>query len=606
MRTKAGPGLLPIAPVGVRFCSTTSLLPLPVPPSMSLSNFNVHLDRPETLETLAKALNVAPDYLKAVIEEPDPESLYRVHEIPKRRRAADGTPLVRVVWEAQSPPLAFCHKAVARRLATYLEHNVAGFPHPASNGFVRGRSTKRNAAPHAGAKHLVSLDIESFFESVSRATVETALRHAGLKREPARVLATLLTPQGFLQPGLAASPTVANLVLAPLDEDMARLAAERQLSYSRYADDLTFSGAANLPSISDLEPIAARHRLRFNLAKFKVSTRGQRHTVTGLTVTDEGGPHVPRKRKRHLLRELHLIEKSGMGDHVARKAGNETFQAAVNRIDGWVNYVASVETTLGPKLRARWGAICSKDGLNRSFSGRNFEKLRDAIWVIDEMVCEIEGGRCLALMCIDVLDELKVTTAVQHFRTSLLQDASMDPSKHRYLAEKGLHWEHLNMTQRVAFVEVLSGLPFRATCAFAPLDDDYEATYIALLKKILVQEMLSADDAEVTLFVEQTDHVSQTLVLSAIREAWKLLGELVRRHPSSVPTAEILSKGANPLLPVADAMLGVLKGFVDFRPPEPDEKFRAYQALKMHFRLIFDDVRGRVFSSRKPMPVFDS
>lgn len=359
-------------------------------------------------------------------------------------------------------------------------------------------------------------------------------------------------------------------------------------------------------SLNELAPIAARHRFRINAAKFKASTRGQRHTVTGLTVADEGGPHVLRKRKRHLLRELYLIEKSGIEDHVTRKSGQETRQQTINRVDGWVNYVASIEPNLGPRIRAQWGAICRKEGLARSFEGRRFDVLRDATWAIDEMECDVEGRHCLALMCIDVLDVPKVTTAVEQFRTSLIQDASMDPSKHRYLVEKGLHWENLTMTQRIAFVEILSGLPFRATCAFAPVDDDYEGVYMTLLKKILVQEMLGADDADVTVLVEQTDHVSQTLVQATISEGWRLLGELVRRHPASVPTTNILPKGVNPLLPVADAMLGVLKGFIDFKSPEPDEKFRAYQTLKMHFRLIFDGVHGKVFSSSKPMPMASS
>jgi hypothetical protein len=188
---------------------------------------------------------------------------------------------------------------------------------------------------------------------------------------------------------------------------------------------------------------------------------------------------------------------------------------------------------------------------------------------------------------------------------SLLQDAALAPKQHAYLAEKGLHWEHLTMSQRLSLAETLSVLPFRCTCAFAPIDGDYAGAYVALLRHLLAQAMLGADDANVTVEIERNDHVSEPVIAKTIESAWLQLSQAVRRHPASLPEVRVLRKGQSPLLPVADAMLGILKWFADFRGKEPDEKFRAFERTKFHFKLIFDGVRKKVFSSRYPMPPFE-
>src|SRR5262249_49892429 len=135
---------------------------------------------------------------------------------------------------------------------------------PVSHGFVKGKSTVSNAKPHVGKAVVLNMDLEGFFPNIVFPRVRSVFHRAGYSWSVATVLALLCTecprreviyegkryyvakgPRGLPQ-GACTSPALSNQVARRLDKRFAGLAVKMGISYTRYADDLSFSGGAEM------------------------------------------------------------------------------------------------------------------------------------------------------------------------------------------------------------------------------------------------------------------------------------------------------------------------------------------------------------------------
>ncbi len=188
-----------------------------------------------------------------------------------------------------------------------------------AHGFVRGRSILTNAQPHAGRGLVVNLDLEDFFPSISFATVDGLFEWMGYSKDVAWHLAMLCTCRhGWrrcLPQGAPTSPGIANLICWKLDRRLAALAQRFGCAYTRYADDLTFSGDADFQaSLGRFLPlvgrICAEEGFRLNAKKTRFMHRSGRQSVTGLVVNDK--PNLPRREVRRLRATLHNCRLHGV------------------------------------------------------------------------------------------------------------------------------------------------------------------------------------------------------------------------------------------------------------------------------------------------------
>lgn len=205
--------------------------------------------------------------------------------------------------------------------------------HPAAHGFVAHRSILTNAAPHVGSKFILKLDLEDFYPSVKYARVVAIFRSLGLSREVSLWLArlsvsmapwTLKSPGGrwdivrYLSPhlpqGAPTSPALANLSAFGLDVRLSGLAKAYRLTYTRYADDLTFSGPGmSIPALNEFIPLTTQiirdERFSVNRNKRKIIRDSQRQCVTGVVVNEK--VNVSRKEFDTLKATLHNCLKFG-------------------------------------------------------------------------------------------------------------------------------------------------------------------------------------------------------------------------------------------------------------------------------------------------------
>jgi hypothetical protein len=213
-------------------------------------------------------------------------------------------------------------KAVQRRLLELLVNKLPVSGH--AHGFRAGRSIRSNAEPHVGRRVVVKLDIRDFFASVHVGRVRGLLIAYGYSYPVAAVLAALMTeaprqpvveegvryfvPVGSRHcvPGAPTSPGLCNALLLSLDHRLAGLARRFGFEYTRYADDLTFSGddAAAAPGLIRLAAAILRAEgFAANPAKTRILRSGGRQTVTGVVVNRDLG--LSRQERRRLRAALH-------------------------------------------------------------------------------------------------------------------------------------------------------------------------------------------------------------------------------------------------------------------------------------------------------------
>ena len=245
---------------------------------------------------------------------------------------------------------------------TILDKILARVPvHEACHGFVVGRSTVTNAAPHQRAALVLKLDLKDFFPTVHYRRVRGLFQHLGYNLEAASTLAALTTYRprlgttgkgdvvwpGVLPQGAPTSPALANLVCRRLDHRLAQLAAKYGAVYTRYADDLTFS-FATLPEIRIgrllwwIDSICEREGFLERPDKRRILRNKHQQRVTGIVVN--AGVHVPRADRKRFRAILHNCKKHGVASQAKDRKDFDAYLA------GYAAYVNMVEPTLGGKL----------------------------------------------------------------------------------------------------------------------------------------------------------------------------------------------------------------------------------------------------------------
>ncbi|MCZ2818319.1 reverse transcriptase family protein [Modestobacter sp. VKM Ac-2984] len=262
-----------------------------------------------------------------------------------------------------------------------LRHVFDRIPvHDAAHGCVPGRSVRTAVAPHAGSAVVLRMDLEAFFASVAAGRVHGLLLGvAGLPEPVAHVLTGLVTtvlptevwrqipaPDGIearerhrrlgqrlavphLPQGAPTSPALANLVCHRLDRRLTGLAAATGATYTRYVDDLTFSGDRRIARdrfAALVTAVVEEEGFRVNAAKTSATSAARRQSVLGTVVNDH--PALPRPERDALRALLHNCAVHGWTTQT-RGHDPATFR---DHVLGRVAWAASIDPGFGARLHA--------------------------------------------------------------------------------------------------------------------------------------------------------------------------------------------------------------------------------------------------------------
>lgn len=273
--------------------------------------------------------------------------------------------------QAPSPALKWVQRAILPLLAQ-------GELSPNAVAYRRHCCVRDNAAPHAGKPLVVKLDIHDFFGSIKFASVFSAIDRA-LRRSPLagvhylnaydrvepdprhynRVLsyyfAAFCTLYGVLVQGAPTSPLLSNLVFAPLDALIDAYCQKHKITYTRYSDDMTFSGAFNPHALTGfVSHLLAANGFTLNGEKMAVLGRGVRQKVTGVVVN--GQPQADREYRRKIRGEMHYMQKYGVESHLERLGLGEPPEAYLRGLSGRIGFVLQIRP--GDRVFLGYSQLC--------------------------------------------------------------------------------------------------------------------------------------------------------------------------------------------------------------------------------------------------------
>lgn len=248
--------------------------------------------------------------------------------------------------------------------------------HQAAHGFCRQRSIITNATPHVEKDVVINFDLKDFFPSISYKRVKGLFHSFGYSETAATIFALLCTSADveklqldartyyvahsdrYLPQGSPASPAISNLLCRRLDKRLTGMADKLGFTYTRYADDLSFSGnGESLRHICNIlrrtESIVTHEGLRINEDKTRVLRNTQQQEVTGIVVNEKLS--VCRKTLRKFRATLFQIEQEGLE---GKKWGNST--DLLSAITGYANFVAMVNPEKGKEFQKQVKRIKTK------------------------------------------------------------------------------------------------------------------------------------------------------------------------------------------------------------------------------------------------------
>lgn len=294
----------------------------------------------EIVAQIAKDLRLSEHYISATIKASS--KAYKSYPIQKRNGEE------RYVFHP-SRRLKIIQKWVAK--------NVFGiFPvHSSATAYRKGNSNYKNASMHLGAKYLLKLDFEDFFNSITDADIEYFLINAGkahqlkFSEDDLKLIARAVTRDGTLVIGSPSSPVISNCLMFEFDKFASSICRKHGCIYSRYADDIAISTVAK-DVLLDVERqikvyLSQMLRPTLKLKKEKrqnVSSR-TRMTVTGVNITHQGSLSVGRQTKRNIRKMIHdvTIGKSDIFSMV--------------RLGGLLNYIAPFEPAFIASIEKKYG-----------------------------------------------------------------------------------------------------------------------------------------------------------------------------------------------------------------------------------------------------------
>ena len=259
-------------------------------------------------------------------------------------------------------------KRTLRKAQTWVLRNILGrMPAEAPvHGFVPLRSIVSNARAHVNQAVVINLDMKDFFPSITFRRVKGLFESMGYSEHVATVLALLCTEpprvpaeldgkvyyvalgQRVLPQGACTSPAITNLLCRKLDRRLDGLAKKHRFTFTRYADDLTFSGDQGTAVgrlLRSVRSILQAEGFTEHPTKTRVMRRANRQEVTGLTVNDR--PTVARAEIRTLRAILHQAARHGLASQNREQRPN-----FADYLRGRIAFICMVDPARGQPLRA--------------------------------------------------------------------------------------------------------------------------------------------------------------------------------------------------------------------------------------------------------------
>lgn len=245
-----------------------------------------------------------------------------------------------------------------------------------AHGFIPGKSIVSNAAPHLGKQVVVNVDVKDFFPSITFGWIKAMFGKLGYAGKIATILSLLCTEavteevmldgkkyfvqkgERVLPQGAPTSPAITNIICYRLDKRLAGVAKKFNCSYTRYADDITFSGTLNNGDASKIiwhiKKILEEEKLAIHPGKTRIMQKSGRQEVTGIVVNQQAS--ISREKLRRFRSFLHHLKTKGHETAVWNGS------VLSNAISGYISFIKMVNAAKAEKFMKQINELTQSPG----------------------------------------------------------------------------------------------------------------------------------------------------------------------------------------------------------------------------------------------------
>jgi RNA-directed DNA polymerase len=327
-----------------------------------------------SLGHLAHLTGVSYSYLREIVER------RRDPYVEITRPKNDGG---RRIISSPEPPLMEVQRWILHRILTLARS------HPSSYAYQTGRSIIDCARAHLGARWLVKMDLHDYFDTVEETRVYGIFRALGyaplvslelarictrlpfgryVRRHRSRTYSSIpsydIYADGWLPQGAPTSGALANAATFKLDHKLARVSSQYSLIYTRYSDDLVFSGSAAFDRVAaarfidHVRNIVSDEKFIVHDKKTRIVPPGARHVVLGLLLTP-GKIRLLPEFKRRINVHIRGVDRFGLAQHVTHRGFRSIF-SFVNYVDGCLAFAQGVEPVYAQHCIEQWNVALAK------------------------------------------------------------------------------------------------------------------------------------------------------------------------------------------------------------------------------------------------------
>ena len=257
------------------------------------------------------------------------EKNYKIYKIKKRNGK------YRTIYEPNS-----ILKQIQKRILVNILNNKSISKY--AKAYHKGIQLKDNAIPHINKEMILKLDIKDFFENISFLDIyNSCFPIEYFPKSVGMILTYLCTYDNHLTQGSPTSAYISNLVMKEFDEELGNWCNLRNISYTRYSDDMTFSGAF-YPSelITKVRKMLYKLGLELNNDKIHIVYKSSSQNVTGIVVNEKMQVNV--KYRNKIRQEIYYIKKFGLSSHLKKCDINIDSKRYLNILYGRVLYVLQI------------------------------------------------------------------------------------------------------------------------------------------------------------------------------------------------------------------------------------------------------------------------
>lgn len=212
-----------------------------------------------------------------------------------------------------------------------------------AKAYHKGIGLKDNAIEHTNKEMILKLDLENFFDNISFIDVyNTCFPIEYFPKSIGMLLTYLVTYEDHLTQGSPTSSYISNLVMRDFDEELGNYCHNIDVSYTRYSDDMTFSGNFNPTDIiKKVNQLLKKTNLSLNKDKIHVISKNNKQIVTGIVVNKKLSIDINYRKK--IRQEIYYIKKYGLNSHLKHINYLSSKETYLNNLYGRILYVLQID-----------------------------------------------------------------------------------------------------------------------------------------------------------------------------------------------------------------------------------------------------------------------